>query len=60
VRKGDIFSGTFMKRLFAALLSLAAAWPVFAANHLLVEAESFQNPGGWSLDTQFIDLMGSP
>ena len=27
---------------------------------LLVEAESFQNPGGWSLDTQFIEIMGSP
>ncbi len=31
-----------------------------AADRLLVEAESFQQPGGWSLDTQFIDLMGSP
>ena len=27
---------------------------------MLVEAESFDNPGGWSLDTQFIDAMGSP
>jgi len=27
---------------------------------LLVEAESFQEPGGWVLDTQFIDTMGSP
>ena len=49
-----------MKRLFAALLSLVAALPLFGANHLLVEAEGFQNPGGWSLDTQFIELMGSP
>ncbi len=30
------------------------------AEHLLVEAESFTNPGGWSLDTQFITTMGSP
>ncbi|MEL7499161.1 MAG: FAD-dependent oxidoreductase [Planctomycetota bacterium] len=27
---------------------------------LLVEAESFSNHGGWKLDTQFIDEMGSP
>ena len=27
---------------------------------ILVEAESFQDRGGWQLDTQFIELMGSP
>ena len=27
---------------------------------VLVEAESFTDHGGWSLDTQFIPLMGSP
>ena len=27
---------------------------------LLVEAESFRNLGGWKLDTQFMDQMGSP
>lgn len=27
---------------------------------LLVEAESFTSSGGWKLDTQFIDEMGSP
>src|SRR5437764_13941818 len=27
---------------------------------LLVEAESFEKHGGWSLDTQFIQTMGSP
>lgn len=30
------------------------------AQDLLVEAESFQTAGGWKLDTQFIDEMGSP
>ena len=30
------------------------------ADQLLVEAESFDNHGGWKLDTQFIDEMGSP
>jgi hypothetical protein len=27
--------------------------------HVLVEAESFQRHGGWKLDTQFIQVMGS-
>lgn len=27
---------------------------------LLLEAESFSNPGGWVLDQQFMDVMGSP
>jgi hypothetical protein len=31
-----------------------------AADQLLVEAESFKDSGGWSLDTQFIEIMGSP
>ncbi|HLX60290.1 MAG TPA: FAD-dependent oxidoreductase [Planctomycetota bacterium] len=30
------------------------------AEHMLVEAESFTERGGWELDTQFIDIMGSP
>ena len=30
------------------------------AQHVLVEAESFVEYGGWKLDTQFIDEMGSP
>ena len=43
------------------LLALAALLPsAQAANQLLVEAESFQDPGGWVLDTQFIEIMGSP
>lgn len=50
-----------MKRL-ALLLALAfgTTAPALAADRLLLEAESFQSHGGWSLDTQFIDLMGSP
>lgn len=31
-----------------------------AADSLFVEAEGFSSPGGWVLDTQFIDAMGSP
>ena len=29
-------------------------------NAVLVEAESFSNKGGWVVDQQFMDLMGSP
>ncbi|HAH45611.1 MAG TPA: NADH-dependent oxidoreductase, partial [Planctomycetaceae bacterium] len=35
----------------------AAAPPV---EGVLVEAESFDQHGGWKLDTQFINIMGSP
>ena len=31
-----------------------------AQNSVLVEAESFTNRGGWVVDQQFMDLMGSP
>lgn len=43
------------------LLSITAAITVCAANaaSLLIEAESFDNPGGWTADSQFIDEMGS-
>ena len=33
---------------------------VVSAKDMLVEAESFTDAGGWSLDTQFIREMGSP
>ena len=46
---------TFLTAFFAV-----AALPGRGAEHVLLEAENFQSPGGWSLDTQFIDLMGSP
>src|ERR1043165_7550039 len=41
-------------------LSLFVAGSAYSADRLLVEAESFQQRGGWSLDTQFIEIMGSP
>lgn len=31
-----------------------------AGSTILIEAESFDDYGGWSLDTQFMDQMGSP
>jgi ribulose 1,5-bisphosphate synthetase/thiazole synthase len=42
--------------LLSSLLAITAAH----AQPLWIEAESFANPGGWVLDTQFIDVMGSP
>ncbi len=51
---------TMTRSLLSLLLGSFLALPAIAAERLLVEAESFQQPGGWSLDTQFIDLMGSP
>ena len=32
----------------------------FSSGNILVETESFDDYGGWSLDTQFMDQMGSP
>jgi hypothetical protein len=43
---------TTLVAVFATGTSVAAG--------LLVEAESFADHGGWVLDTQFIELMGSP
>lgn len=45
------------------MLCAAALWIAPSAGEaadLLVEAESFEQHGGWKLDTQFIDEMGSP
>ena len=45
-------------RYFA--LALALIITSLRAESLLVEAESFQDRGGWEIDTQFVDIMGSP
>ena len=42
------------------LLASLFACTTVSAQQVWVEAESFANPGGWVLDTQFIDVMGSP
>lgn len=46
--------------LRALALTLTLAVTAHAADQLLVEAESFKDLGGWSLDTQFVQIMGSP
>ncbi|WP_163214153.1 FAD-dependent oxidoreductase [Bacteroides sp. 519] len=48
-----------MKTIILSLILIATFQLSFAAS-LLVEAESFSNKGGWVLDQQFMDLMGSP
>ena len=46
---------------FAVSAAMLLPVPLHAeAVSVLVEAESFDEQGGWVLDTQFIDLMGSP
>ncbi|MCX6857051.1 MAG: FAD-dependent oxidoreductase [Verrucomicrobia bacterium] len=49
-----------MKHTRLLLASLLASALSAHAQQIWVEAESFTNPGGWVLDTQFIDVMGSP
>ena len=46
-------------KTFITLLLLLSLGSVKAAD-LFVEAESFSNKGGWKVDQQFMDLMGSP
>ena len=48
-----------MKRSIQTLLAYFLALSA-QAGEILVEAESFSEPGGWRLDTQFITEMGSP
>jgi hypothetical protein len=49
-----------LARLFALLIPLSCCPFLLAADHILIEAESFADQGGWKLDTQFITTMGSP
>ncbi|MEM9366526.1 MAG: FAD-dependent oxidoreductase [Planctomycetota bacterium] len=41
-------------------MSLFATCPSLRGGEVFVEAESFDTYGGWKLDTQFIQTMGSP
>ncbi len=49
-----------MRFIFSLCVCLSLFSRVSAADAVLVEAESFSGHGGWKLDTQFIDTMGSP
>ena len=48
--------GSFHVLIWLLLAFSSSVW----AGQVLVEAESFEEPGGWKLDTQFIEIMGSP
>lgn len=48
-----------MKTRIVLLLSLLLSIRPAVAADLFVEAESFSNKGGWVVDQQFMDLMGS-
>ena len=49
-----------MRAIACTLVALGLLAPVGAAETLLIEAESFENLGGWSLDTAFTQIVGSP
>lgn len=49
-----------MRNLWVSLLATVLFVQGSQAADLLVEAESFSNKGGWVVDQQFMDLMGSP
>src|SRR5262245_33317570 len=45
--------------VLACLLNGGMAWEAFGARALLIEAEQFEDCGGWVLDQQLMDQMGS-
>ena len=47
------------KSLLAGILALLLPSAVYAGG-IFVECESFADPGGWAVDQQFMDAMGSP
>jgi len=49
----------FGKYIAAGVLTIAVL-PWASASDVWVEAESFADKGGWVIDQQFMDLMGSP
>lgn len=46
-------------RIYIVLIAFLYTGRLYSAE-LLIEAESFQQKGGWVVDQQFMDLMGSP
>ena len=51
----DIF-----KKIISMMLVLALGVMNLRAADVLVECESFEEKGGWQVDQQFMDAMGSP
>jgi len=50
----------FKRALLLLILLNVIQLPPLSAESLLVEAENFENKGGWVVDAQFIDQIGSP
>lgn len=48
-----------MRRFLLSLVFIGSSL-LAGATDILVETEAFQDKGGWSVDQQFMDLMGSP
>ena len=48
-----------MKKILLTCIAVACSL-VAVAGELLIEAESFSQRGGWVIDQQFMDQMGSP
>ena len=48
-----------MRMFFTACFFACASFVVAQSDLVFVEAESFANKGGWVVDQQFIDVMGS-
>ena len=51
---------TFLFALAGILSTACHGEDVARDSHLLIEAEGFTNRGGWVVDPQFMDIMGSP
>ncbi|NQT88177.1 FAD-dependent oxidoreductase [bacterium] len=49
-----------MRRAFRFIMFIALCSASAAGQTILVEAEGFSGRGGWKLDQQFMDQMGSP
>ena len=52
--------GMHLRALLFTALAMPWAAGATAQESILVEAEAFDDLGGWVLDQQFMDLMGSP
>ena len=49
----------FLTFLLIALFNISGT-TAYSQETILIEAESFDNKGGWVIDQQFMDVMGSP
>ena len=49
-----------MKNLFSLFFILITLTSLYSQEGILIEAESFPDKGGWVVDPQFVEQMGSP